>query len=223
MVLIKASTMTKVSTCAVPERPNLRIMKHFDYRYTSRNAFIWKALLLIMSLIVSTSAFSISQAPSRQSIASDRGYSYTPSGGHIVKMRNSGLFSSTQENDDLHTETQIEAMRNRIMTISKVKDDEKRRRTIVALIKEKVQVDDPMEGALFVQLWDKTLIEVGGQFQNEAREKATRKAPETKSSNGDEGGAVGKTVQKSDDELQLWALVDMMIQSKTLIKKAMDL
>eukprot|EP00979_Chaetoceros_neogracilis_P002602 scaffold435_cov275-Chaetoceros_neogracile.AAC.54 len=192
----------------------------FEYRRHTRNAFIiWKPLLLIISLVlVSATGFGVTQSlSSRQSFNLD--VSRTRSRVQIIRTRNSVLFSS---NEELYTETEIDDMRNTILSISKVKDDETRRSTVVTLMKEKTERDDPKDGAKFVQLWDKTLIVVGGEIQNAAREKAARMAPGTSSSSEDEGGAVATTAKQGDDELQLWALVDMMIQSKTIIKKAME-
>jgi len=114
-------------------------------------------------------------------------------------------------------------MRNLILSISQETDDGKRRSTIAELMKEKTSLDDVAEAAKFVHLWDTTLIQVGGDFQNEARARALRMppAPVVEADGGDEDKPA-EPREKSKDELQLWALIDMMIQSKTLIKKAIE-
>jgi len=176
-------------------------------------------VLILMTIIVYTEAFSVTQLPSRHSRAVDGGKH------HIGGFRRSVLFSSTEGNEEqLYAESEIEEMGNTIISISKERDDEKRRSIIISLIKEKTQADDPAEAAKFAHLWDITLTAVGGKFQNEAREKAYKTASETNNSkDGDqvEDGTT-RTPEKSDDEMQLWALIDMMIQSKILIKKATE-
>jgi len=91
-----------------------------------------------------------------------------------------------------------------------------------------IQEEDPTEAAKFAMLWDRMLIDVGGEVQNEARARVEQSmaenpgvtATEIEDHTGTEAGEV-KERQKSEDELQLWALVDMMVQSKSMIKKMM--
>jgi hypothetical protein len=175
-------------------------------------------VLILMTIIVCTESFSVTQVPLRHSRDVER------CKHHIGRFSHPVLFSSTKGNEEqLYAESEIE-MGNMILSISKEKDDEKRRSTIISLMKEKIQADDPVEAAKFVQLWDRTLTAVGGKFQDEAREKALKMASETiysKDEDQIEDGTT-RTKEKSDDELQLWALIDMMIQSKILIKKASE-
>lgn len=110
-------------------------------------------------------------------------------------------------------ESEIEVVRNLVLSMSKEQNDEKRRKELSDLMTQKVEeskVDE--EAKRFLELWDQTLIIVGGEVQEEARLKAMNNPPQEKDRESPK--------EKSEDELQLWALVDMMVQSKTMIKKA---
>ncbi len=116
---------------------------------------------------------------------------------------------------DAPTADEIEEVRKTILSVSEEKDDEKRRSNLSSLINEKISEGDQQ----FLQIWDKAIIQLGEELQMEAR----RKAMETQaveSENCDDASEETKEVTKSKEEIQLWALVDMMVQSKTLIKKA---
>lgn len=123
------------------------------------------------------------------------------------------LFGTSRDNHENIEQSEIEEMRTLILTMSKEQNDEKRRKDLSDLMTKKVEesrIDE--EAKRFLELWDQTLIIVGGEVQEEARLKAMKNPPQE---NEDKNPK-----EKSDDELQLWALVDMMVQSKTMVKKA---
>jgi hypothetical protein len=114
------------------------------------------------------------------------------------------------------------------MDLSKETNDEIRREKLSSLLKERLNQEDSVEAAKFALLWDKIVIEIGSKVQEEARAKAEESAisqsgeknvnsdPEVTSDHNDSTGV------KSGEELKLWAMIDMMIQSKHIIKNAMD-
>jgi hypothetical protein len=110
-------------------------------------------------------------------------------------------------------------IRQMITEISFEKNDDIRRGRVESILLENINQNDAEAGARFAMLWDKTLIEIGGEVQNTARAQAELINKERKEL---EKTVEGTEKGKSEGELKLWALVDMMIQSKALIKKAMD-
>ena len=106
-------------------------------------------------------------------------------------------------------------VREMILTLSLESDDEKRRSRLSSLLEEKLKQSDDVDSAKFAHLWDTNIIQIGGEVQNEARAEAASKPTAT---NGD----VISDREKSQKEKQLWAMVDMMIQSKSIIKKIMN-
>ena len=134
---------------------------------------------------------------SRDFTASYRPTLFSP----IVSMR----LQTTPGSDD-STAEEIEEVKKMILSVSKEEDDEKRRSKLSSLINEKMNQADEQ----FLQIWDKAIIQVGGELQDEARRKAVEMPMKEE-----------QPVKKTKEELQLWAIVDMMVQSKTLIKKAM--
>lgn len=126
-------------------------------------------------------------------------------------------------NSEEYTAVEIDEMRDLILSISKERDDEERRLKLSSLIIEKTSQEDVIAGARFVQLWDKMIIQVGGEVQKEAINRAkTQKIVPIEVEADPDAIKKDKPREKSEDELQLWALVDMMVQSKTIVKKAME-
>ncbi len=73
----------------------------------------------------------------------------------------------------------------------------------------------------FSVLFDQVLAVVGDRVQLAATKKALQESQEKEGSRDEEnedGDYMG--MGKSPEERQLWALVDMMVQSKTISKKA---
>lgn len=83
----------------------------------------------------------------------------------------------------------------------------------------------PQEIPRFAQLFQYSLDIIGENVQNAAREKAmelnenaVHVIEDTNNSNGEVVPGTGSERIKSEEELQLWALIDMMVQSKTRVK-----
>jgi hypothetical protein len=83
--------------------------------------------------------------------------------------------------------------------------------------------NDPIEVARFLRTWDAELIEIGGTVQKQAQERFAQQ--DYCKGNSTEESIIRKSAvvkEKSDTELQLWALIDMMVQSKTFAKKILS-
>jgi hypothetical protein len=140
---------------------------------------------------------------------------------------NTPSFYSSVSNDEFDSSNRDEVT-SLIMDLSKETNDEIRREKLSSLLKERLNQEDSVEAAKFALLWDKIVIEIGSKVQEEARAKAEESAisqsgeknvnsdPEVTSDHNDSTGV------KSGEELKLWAMIDMMIQSKHIIKNAMD-
>jgi hypothetical protein len=115
-----------------------------------------------------------------------------------------------------------------ILSLSEETNDEVRRKKLSSLLSENLNQEDSVKAAKFAHLWDKIVIEMGSKVQEDARTKAqesdasksedknTNSAPEVASSQDGNAGV------KSAEELKLWIMIDMMIQSKQIIKSAME-
>lgn len=148
----------------------------------------------------------------------------------------SPLSDNEDYNYDNYTPAEVTKMQDMVVSLSQESNDETRRTRLKLIIE--VGLAGPNGGPKrFAVLFDRVLTQVGEQVQREAREKyAARAADSEAGRNGDdnlsadtvlekdesdEGGnpPEDKPVEKTPEELKLWALVDMMIQSKTMIKK----
>lgn len=135
--------------------------------------------------------------------------------------------SSGDSNFDDYTPDEITKMKDVIDSLSQESDDQTRRLRLQTIMD--VGLSGPNGGPKrFAVLFEKVLTEVGEQAQNEAREKFSERATATEGvedetveneSAEEEESEEEKAAEKSPEELKLWALVDMMVQSKTAIKK----
>ncbi len=122
--------------------------------------------------------------------------------------KDSSLQSNQSESDEV---------RELILTLSIETDDEQRRTKLKSLLEGKLTQDDAVKSAKFAHLWDTNIIKIGGEIQNNARLEAGQKS--TSNNQQNENGTVGS--EKNENEKQLWAMVDMMVQSKSIIKQIM--
>lgn len=137
--------------------------------------------------------------------------------------------SSSTNNDGNHDEnkddtsfdfeaTEVEQMEDLILSLSKEPTDDSRRSRVVSVFEG--------HDARFASLFDQVLIVVGDRVRLEAAAKAEQAQAKQEEENGDDDDdddnlpSFPLPGQKSETELQLWALVDMMVQSKTIVKKA---
>jgi len=114
-----------------------------------------------------------------------------------------------------------------ILAMSQENKDEVRRESVRTLFEKELAFtsvgDAPPH---FAQVFGSALDKVGGEVQASARERA--EAEQAKSPEGLTPDVVAEDApyvpyvprEKKPDELQLWALIDMMVQSKMLVRKA---
>jgi len=149
----------------------------------------------------------------------------------------SPLSNDENYNYDNYTPAEVTQMQDVIVSLSEETNDEARRNRLRAIVE--VALAGPNGGPKrFAVLFERVLTQVGQQVQDDAREKhsqreaasdaegdgATDENAETVAESEGGDGEVGeaedkKPREKSPEELKLWALVDMMIQSKTMLKK----
>lgn len=122
-------------------------------------------------------------------------------------------------------ELQVQATEALILSLSFDADDASRRNKLARLFEEKLQNrDDSSES--FVHLFNQVLIIVGDRVRMEAATAAAAAAAAEKETTNDDVDEEElpsfplPAQKKSQTELQLWALIDMMVQSKTLVRKA---
>lgn len=127
------------------------------------------------------------------------------------------------------------------MSLSEESNDEIRRNKLNSLYAEEM-AKPKGEAQEFATLFDTTIMRMGEEIQVRAREKAmelTRQQEEQQqqqqqqdannvaSDDNEEGGGTEEVVgdepvrEKSKEEIKLWAFIDMMVQSKSLAKKAL--
>ena len=120
----------------------------------------------------------------------------------------------------LNEEADITEMNNLIESLSLEEDDDLRRKRVAELFAKKY-CDIP-----FCSLFDQQLIVMGDVVKKQAAEKMPDPPAsadgESKSEEPDGEQSTQQEREKSAEEKQLWALVDMMIQSKTIVKKSRD-
>ena len=121
-------------------------------------------------------------------------------------------------------------MEDLILSLSEEPTDESRRARLTQVFDEalssastaKADPDTlPVGGERFARLFDETVIRVGDQVRQEALEQlASAPPPPPPPSAKDETSEQPASLEKSPQELQVWALVDMMVQSKTIVKRS---
>jgi len=147
----------------------------------------------------------------------------------------SPLSDNDDYNYDNYTPAEVTKMQDVVVSLSLESSDDVRRSRLALIIE--VGLAGPNEGPKrFTVLFDRVLTQVGEKFQKEAREKYAKQAPsssaveptddddddddlDTETYSVPEKDENAEPKEKSPEELRLWALVDMMIQSKTIIKK----
>jgi hypothetical protein len=111
------------------------------------------------------------------------------------------------------SEEEMEAL---VVSLSREATDEARRNRVAAVFSEALSaINDPSGiesggsgGASFSALFDQVLIAVGDRVKKEMEAQQMGSSPPPSEEKG------------SSTSYQLWALVDMMVQSKTIVKKA---
>ena len=121
-------------------------------------------------------------------------------------------------------------MRELIVSLSKETNDDKRRERLAGILDKELSASSAADTTFdsepppFAKLFDMCLTSVGEEVQSKAAaaalEQQQKQVINTTDEDGSEGGDIIERL-KSPEELQLWALIDMMVQSKTLVKRFM--
>jgi len=114
-------------------------------------------------------------------------------------------YSTSDGNNDGNVDVDVDWL---VMSLSREKDDDKRRERLRAVFEK----HGSEEG--FADSFAKSIQTVGTSVQQVAREKAQERRFDKEAS---EDVSI-ELPQKTNDELQLWALVDMMIQMKVIVR-----
>jgi len=127
------------------------------------------------------------------------------------------------------TRTEINEMEKLIESLSREADDDKRRKRLADMLDVELAAD-ASNAESFTKLFQLSLDNIGERVQANARELALEKQQQEELKLADIYNAdnVGNPIEadvvvrreKSEEELQLWALIDMMVQSKTRIKSS---
>lgn len=124
-------------------------------------------------------------------------------------------------NDDLYSQQEMD-IQNVILSLSKVADDQSRRERLSRLFEVKLQNHD--DGELFMKQFDSAMIIVGDRIRLDATNVAAAVDQSANITNSEEETEMPtfplRSQQKSQLESQLWACIDMMVQSKKLMKQA---
>ncbi|KAG7350849.1 hypothetical protein IV203_010209 [Nitzschia inconspicua] len=126
-----------------------------------------------------------------------------------------------------YSDNEIAEMKDLIVSLSMEKTDHDRRIRVKDVFVEALSRPNGMPQR-FSNLFDLVLTQVGDQVQMQAKKKffeqqqQQQQQPEDTFVSEEDGEVAvedGELRIKSPEELQLWALVDMMVQSKTIVKK----
>lgn len=130
----------------------------------------------------------------------------------IRRPHQSRLYSSHAATQ--YTEFEVLDMKRRVLSISAESNDDRRRSYVSKWITGQATNINYEEGVRLIQLWDATVVQLGEELQTTLRSKARKKSRPCASI-----GSASMISQPVDDKLVLWAFVDMMVQSKTLINR----
>ena len=146
-------------------------------------------------------------------------------GSHRLLETLSRSSASEESSAREYTVAEVKAMETLIMAMSLEPTDDSRRKRLASIFATELAKDDCRR---FATLFDQVLAIVGDRIQVEAKKKALaqqmqqRGGPdepeENRDQDNDDNDFMG--MEKSPEEKQLWALVDMMVQSKIISKKA---
>ena len=125
-----------------------------------------------------------------------------------------------------YSDTEVEEMETLILSLSQESSDETRRSQLTHVFADALAKPNGAPKR-FSDLFDKILIRLGEKVQREASERAMHQHQQQQqqdqedntSSDPASNDGSRATRSKTKEELQLWALIDMMVQSKTIVKR----
>lgn len=131
--------------------------------------------------------------------------------------------------DNDYSASEAQDMETLIMSLSYEQNDQTRRKKLLDLFQNELSKPCPER---FTNLFDAVLIDVGNKVRLEAIEKFESNQTNVETCNNNNGssntdqlsqendGVNREAELKTREEIQIWALIDMMVQSKTLVKKS---
>jgi hypothetical protein len=176
-----------------------------------------KGHLLAVIFAATANAFT----PAFHGYSRQKGLSIIGNGFHPMVLASATEGSESSEN----SEAEVQKMKDLILSLSLEPTDHDRRIRMKDVFHEQL---DQLNGTpnRFTDLFDQTLIVLGDELQAEAKKKffndqaaAQDKGEDEKAELVEPNEGNSKPREKTPEELRLWALVDMMVQSKTIIKK----
>lgn len=122
------------------------------------------------------------------------------------------------------TQDEMDGMDKIVISLSKESDDDKRRQRLAEILDQILAGAPTVNNEIprFAKLFQLSLDTIGGEVQTDARGKALVQQQQNEFDGEDVNDTSDGTERvkrvKSPEELQLWSLIDMMVQSKTRVK-----
>jgi len=180
-----------------------------------------RILILILEIYKSTGAYSTVLAKkkslcgswSRPLFHKQTNYQNCPSGSFYHRPNLTRLNMSATSVPC--TAMEVLEMKRLVLEISSERDDERRRNHVSKWMTHQAERKDFLEGIKMLHLWDKTVTELGEDFQHKLR-----KIERTKSKPCSARLSEGELKKKKDEnQLTLWVFVDLLVQTKTLLNR----
>ena len=185
---------------------------------SSTGAALMKSIIFVLSFLIfdinnnqTVNAFYAPAASRRITMTGYSSSSASPRKMHLSQLHESRA-------NVYYTDLEMLEMKRRVLTISLERDDGTRRTYVSKWITAHANKPNHYEGTRLIHLWDATVIQLGEEFQQKLRINAKKKSTRPCSS---KQTSIGKN-DKGDDsneKFTLWAFVDMLVQTKTLINK----
>eukprot|EP00978_Attheya_sp_CCMP212_P019608 scaffold55228_cov62-Attheya_sp.AAC.1 len=204
--------------------------KGVNHKHISATAIMMVAMIAFVCIINVSDAFMVPSFGGVSTISSVRQFQDHIRAGrtlsnHLGKHREIHLWSDNAGADaaDIGGDSTMEDL---ILSLSVEPSDESRRGRLVSIFEMELSKENGAQE--FADQFGLALNVVGARVQDDARGKALKKREEAEAL-GEEPLEPEPLENKSSDvpiamghtaeEQQLWALIDMMIQSKTIVKK----
>ena len=163
--------------------------------------------ILIMAMFVTTTAF----CPTPSWLA----FHHRASAQSELQRQQQRRPFTLKSIDSDYTESEVEDMEQLIVSISREATDQKRRDRLALVFQDALAGNS--RSYRFSGLFNEILMVVGDRVKLEAEQKALQQQQQQEASDNED-----PLTTKTPEEQQLWALIDMMVQSKIIVKKAKD-
>ena len=175
-------------------------------------------LLVVSSLLASATAFSLDRS-ARSKWIWQRSVDRPRRFPQLLQLKSAN-------NDDLYDEKEVQEMDDLIISLSLEPTDESRRERLEKIFEQELAKPNGAPKH-FSDVFGHALVIVGDRVKLEAQEYAAKLAAESEEDQAEttepdspDDQETGASPEPFAQQRQLWALVDMLIQSKTIIKRA---